>query len=112
MTLPDVSGALFGWETATTFKLITKTVADHEVDETFVSNKFQGVFQPSSWQQIVIKPEGQRTWRWWSLITQQNLNLDDIVLDSNNVEYRVMMKHDYSQGGYYAYDLTEGFRKV
>ena len=57
---------------------------------------------------LLVKPEGQRGWRWWTFWTQEKLRLDWELEDSNQVRYRVMSRQDWSQAEYYEYELTEG----
>ena len=110
MPIPDMSEALFDWETSVLFSLVTKTVVDFEVSEAAAINvTFLGVYYPMKPTQIALKPEGQRTWQWWTMITTKQLSLDDIIVDPNSVDFRVMVKKDYSQSGFYEYELTEKF---
>jgi len=109
MPFPDMSDAFLDWQSSVKFSLVTKEVDDFEIKETLEEYNFMGLFYPSTPQQIALKPEGQRTWKWWSLITQKKLNLDDIVKDINTTEYRVMSVYNWSQAGFYQYELTEKY---
>lgn len=108
--LPDVSDALLDWFQNMTFDLITKTITDYDLTETATTVSTKGVRQPFSAQQLSIKPEGQRAWKWETLHCLPNvkLNPDDIVV-FNGVRYRVMEKLDYSEYGYLEYHIIQDY---
>ena len=93
-----------------TFDLITKTITDYNLTETATTISTKGVRQPFSAQQLSIKPEGQRAWKWEILHCLPNvkLNPDDIVV-FNGVRYRVMEKLDYSEYGYLEYHIIQDY---
>lgn len=103
-TLPDVSGALFEWFQTITFIQIVKTIINFQSVETQVPTTFQGVWQPFTDQQLTLKPEGQRSWKWFMLHAQPSLILkpDDIV-SYQGEKFRVMSKRDYKEYGYIEY---------
>ena len=108
--LPDVSDALLDWFQNMTFDLITKAITDYDLTETATTISTKGVRQPFSAQQLSIKPEGQRAWKWETLHCLPNvkLNPDDIVV-FNGVRYRVMEKLDYSEYGYLEYHIIQDY---
>ena len=110
--LPDVSDALLDWFQNMTFDLITKAITDYDLTETATTISTKGVRQPFSAQQLSIKPEGQRAWKWETLHCLPNvkLNPDDIVV-FNGVRYRVMEKLDYSEYGYLEYHIIQDYVK-
>ena len=103
---PNMIDAMSEWMELLTFKLSTKVVSNFQSTETLTTLKFRGVFYPSAPQQIMMKPEGERKWRWWTLLTAYNLSISDIMIDNNNVKFRVQTKVDYSKAGYYQYELS------
>jgi hypothetical protein len=111
MSFPNMTEAFHDWETNVRFYKITKTLNDFEVSETSETEIFCGEFYPLSTQEIQFKPEGQRQWKWWALITEKLLVLDDIVRDEAKKEYRVMGTKDWGVAGFYEYELTESFVK-
>lgn len=109
-TLPDVSTALKNWMQPMTFGLVTKVVENFQVKETMLNISFQGVWQPFSPKQLLLKPEGQRSWSWFWLHAETGLNLEpDQVVTYVNKQYRVMAKNDYNLYGYVEYHLIEDF---
>lgn len=108
--LPQMGEVLVSWFQNLTFDLITKTIVDYEVKETKTTVSTKGVRQPMSAQQLAIKPEGQRSWRWETLhcLPDIKLKIDDIVI-FDGVEYRVMQKWNWPEYGYYEYHICEAY---
>lgn len=109
MSMPNMAEALWDWDVAVELKLVKKNIADFEVDETSIVDRiFRGILQPMPPQKLLIKPEGQRLWKFWELWTQQFLELDAVIKDSDGKTYRVVSKDDWKGAGYFHYELTEG----
>ena len=109
-TLPDVSGALFSWFQPLTFTSIVKTVVGYQVVETPTNVTFQGVWQPFTAQQLSMKPEGQRQWKWFTVHAQPGLELiPDEVITYLGTQYRIKDKLDYILYGYVEYHLVEDY---
>ena len=107
--LPQMQGALYPYADEISFVRLEKTVVDGEVVEKKILDcVFNGVLEPIPPRKLMIKPEGQRSWRWWTLWTEQDLKIDWIVQDDEGVTYRVMTKTNWKQAGYYEYELTQG----
>jgi len=106
--LPLVAEALWDLGQQIQFAVIGKTTADFQVIENTTSIvDFVGVLQPIPPRKLLVKPEGQRTWKWYTLYTSQELELDWVISDEMNKAYRVMSRTDWSQAGYAEYELTE-----
>ena len=105
-----IAGALWGLTDSAQFAIIAKAAVDHQVVETERDVLyFQAVLQPLPLRELMIKPEGQRTWKFWKMHTTQFLKLDDEVQDREQRRYRVTGIGDWSsQGGFYEYELREG----
>lgn len=108
--LPQMGEVLPSWFQTMTFDLVTKSLADYEVKETLQTITTQGVRQPMSAQQLSIKPEGQRAWRWETLHCLPNVQLkvDDIVI-FDGVKYRVMQRWNWAEYGYLEYHICEAY---
>jgi len=108
--LPQVGEVLPSWFQTLTFELVTKSLIDYEVQETLQTITTQGVRQPMSAQQLAIKPEGQRAWKWETMhcLPDVKLRVDDIIL-FNGVKYRVMERWDWSEYGYLEYHICQAY---
>lgn len=127
MSFPLMSEAFADWTVTSTFLAVVKEVIDFRVVETIggvpyggggygmgpyggavdLSGVFEGVLQPLPDRRLLIKPEGQRTWKWWTLWARKALVLDDVVVDKEGLSYRIMSVKDWSNSDYFEYDLTE-----
>lgn len=105
---PQLDEAIFDLTEPVQFEVIAKSVDDFEAKET-VKNKiiFQANLQPLPSRKLIIKPEGQRSWKWWTMYSKSNINLDWILQDQNGRLFRVMNNADWNRSGYYEYELTE-----
>lgn len=109
-TMPDVSDALLDWFQPMTFLTITKTVVNFEVKEVSTATNFLGVWQPMTAQKLLLKPEGQRAWLWFTVHAQPGLELiPDEVITYLGTQYRVMQKWDWILDGYVEYHLVNNY---
>lgn len=109
-TVPDMSGALEDWFQPMVFQRVVKTVVGYELVESQTPTKFRGVIQPFTARQLLLKPEGQRAWSWFTLHTDTvlTLNVDDIiVLRFSGKQTRIMARKDYGLYGFVEYDLVQ-----
>lgn len=111
---PDMDDAIGDWASPARFQKVTKENVDFETAETVKEEIFSGIIVPMEKQRVQLKPEGERSWRWYQLITEKLLRPDDQVkaLDDpskgkEGVLFRVMAVEDWSMAGYYNYDLSE-----
>jgi hypothetical protein len=110
-TLPDMQGAMLSWFQRLTFTKVVKTVVNHEVEEETTTFEFTGVRQPMSPQQLEMKPEGQRAWKWEMIHAFPDLILKpDEIIVFESVPYRVMKKSDFKEYGYILYEIVEDYR--
>jgi hypothetical protein len=114
-TLPDVSGALLNWFQPLTFNRITKSTVGFQVVEALEAVCTQGIIQPFTAQQLQMKPEGQRAWKWLTIHAAPGCPLepDDVITEVNvragNTSYRVMSKRNFSACGYLQYEVVEDY---
>lgn len=108
--LPQMGEVLPSWFQTLTFTLVTKSLVDYEVQEVLATITTQGVRQPMTAQDLQIKPEGQRAWKWETLHCLPNvkLKIDDIVI-FDNVKYRVKERWDWSEYGYLEYHICQAY---
>lgn len=111
--LPDLSSALPGIFYPITAVTITKTPVDGIVQEIETSVATKGVIQPLTAQEVAMKPEGQRTWKWMDLHCLPDLILkpDDIV-EIDALRYRVMAVYDLRQYGFMHYELGQNYEEA
>lgn len=109
-TLPDVSGAMLDYFQPMVFGVVVKTVQNFQAVETKTSVNFQGVWQPLSERQLMMKPEGQRQWKWFWLHAEPSLVLEpDSIITYLGIQYRVMTQKDYRLYGYLEYHLVDDY---
>lgn len=109
-TVPDMSDTLAEWLQPMTFEVVTKENVNGLLTETSTEISTKGVIQPFNDEQLQIKSEGQREWKWWKLHTQPTAELEpDDVIVYLGVQYRVMTKKDYKLYGYFEYDVIEDY---
>lgn len=109
-TLPNMSETIMGWFQNIAFTVITKTVVNFQLVEIEVQTSFMGVVESQTAEQLVLKPEGQRSWNWinvWALPSLVMKN-DDIFL-YKGIRYRVMNKHSWNEYGYLQYEAVEDY---
>lgn len=108
MTFPNVAEALADWDLSVQFAIVKKTPVDFEAEETNVDIiTFRVVLEPIKPRELLVKPEGQRKWKWYTLWSGVELQIDDIVQDPRGAQYRVMAQSDWSQAGYFQYEITQ-----
>lgn len=108
--IPQMGQALKGWFQPMIFILVVKTEVLFKVEETLTEIKFMGVWQPYSAEQLALKPEGQRSWRWFTVHADPTLILKpDEKVTYKDLTYRVMQKQDYKEYDYVEYHLIEDY---
>jgi len=108
--LPNMSTTLSGWFQNIIVGLITKTVVNNRTVETSVNYDTRGVVQPFTPEQLEIKSEGERSWKWFMLHCQPSLVLQtDDIITIRNVRYRVMGKLGFDAYGYIQYELVDDY---
>lgn len=106
---PIMREALSGLVEQAQFALVKSTQENFDtVEAVDATSYFLGSLQPIKPRSLLVKPEGWRRWKWYSLWTTQTLEVGDYVRDGAGLQYRVMSKNDWSQASYYEYELTQG----
>jgi len=109
--MPNLSNAVRRFEETIQFTIVKKTVTDGDVAEASQVKPallFEGQLQPLHPQALLVKPEGQRHFKWWTLFTDLKLEVDWIVKDEHGLIYRVMDVTDWHAGDFMTYQLIEG----
>lgn len=109
-TVPDVSGAMQDYFQPMIFTLVKKQVEGFQLVETPDPIYFRGVIQPLTERQLLLRPEGQRAWTWFTLHADPVLTLqvDDVVL-WHGKQTRVMSRKDYKLYGFIEYSLVQDY---
>ncbi len=108
--LPNVNVAMRGWFQPMQIGKVCKQQIDGMTEEIVNYVTAQGVRQPFTAQQLMIKPEGQRAWIWEMFHVDPDLILKpDEIFVYLEVKYRVMQKYDYKEYGYIQYDCVQDF---
>lgn len=112
--MPNMSMALLGWEVPLELVRLTQTMDEGDVAHTEQKIKFKGVWQPLKDEALELKPDGQRSWKWfWLHVQSGTLNLetaDKIIFQGQR--YKVMEKKDYTLNGFVEYQLIEDYEPV
>lgn len=109
--LPNLAPAMAGFFQNMTFVRVQKRNVSGLVQEVDVPVSARAVRVPMKAQEVALKPEGQRTWKWEKLYASPELILgpDDIV-KFDGQPYRVMGKHDWKEYAFVEYDLAQDFK--
>lgn len=109
-TVPDVSAAIMSLLRPMQFILVKKQQIAGETQEIKRQVLTMASRQPLKAQQLILKPEGQRAWKWEKIhaIPEYELYVDDIIV-FNGINYRVMEKTNYSEYGFVEYDIAQDF---
>jgi hypothetical protein len=111
--LPSMSATLTGWFQNIVVGLLVKTLVNNRTVETTTDYETRGVMQPFTPEQLEIKAEGERSWKWFMLHCQPSLQLKtDDVVTIRGVRYRVMGKLAFDAYGYLQYELVDDYTTV
>lgn len=109
--MPNVASAMRRFQETMQFQIVKKTVVDHDLVETSkipVPLWFEGNLQPLHPHELLVKPEGERKFKWWTLYTDLVLTVDTVIKDQDGLIYRVMASSDWQDAGFTQYQLIEG----
>ena len=111
-SLPIMRGTLRGWFRAITFSVKAQSVSGGLMTETFVDTTFMGVVQPLNRKDLLLKPEGQRSWQWLQIHALPGLvlNTDDII-KYNGENYRILGTWNWDSYGYVEYHAIKDYAK-
>jgi hypothetical protein len=114
MAIPIVSGALRGWLKSREVYLITKTVVNHLSMQYAEVLNIPMMLQPLQASKLVRKPEEQRNWKWFEIVTKKSERLfkhdDKIWVDG--IGFRIDSVQPWTDAGYRRYEATEDYSGV
>jgi hypothetical protein len=95
------------------FLLVGKKQQNFQTTEVLIRKRAMGMRAPMRDQDLIMKPEGERAWRWQTLHCLPDLILKiDAIVVFEGLRYRVMMKKDYAEYGYIVYHLLQDYEKL
>lgn len=105
-TLPNLSTTLANSFQLMVFEKVQKTIVNGQVIETEDPIDFKGSWAPFTIRMLMMKPEGQRSWKWYQVFSETQLPLStDEVINRLGQQYRVMQLNDFSLYGFFEYHL-------
>lgn len=108
---PNMRETLTGWEVPLTLVKVIQNVVEGDLVTTELKINFKGVWQPFSYQQLALLPEGQRDWsHYWIHAKSGTLDLqtaDKIIFQGNR--YKVLERKDYGLNGYIEYHVIADY---
>jgi len=107
--LPDMSDALFDFGDPISLGLIAKTAVDFESQETFtVLKSIYGVKTPTPARELLLLPEGERQFKYWTFYSDDtSVPLDSYLQDEEGLQYRVTDYEDWGASGFRKYQLQQ-----
>jgi len=110
--VPNMSETLDGWQIIQNFSKMIKVLVDGRVQETEEPITFEGVIQNLRSNDLQIKTEGQRDFNWKMIHTKtgEEFDVDDRVR-YKNVIYRIMLRKDWLEYGYFEYHLMQDYEE-
>ena len=108
--LPDVSGAVDMLLQPVSIGVVQKRQVDGYTQEVTTYFDTKACRQPFSPRKLEVLPEGERSWRWETLWTLPNLVLKpDDVIYYRGIRYRVMSRLNWSEYGFYEFNILEDY---
>ena len=111
--MPKVDTALRGWQNNITLETVVDNINNDGLNVPIRTQvTFKGTIQPLSPEQIQLKPEGQRAWRWLQIHAVAgtlNLDVNDIVV-YDSIDYKVMGINDYSLSNFIEYHVVKDYQ--
>lgn len=110
--LINVADIVESWSSPYTVILIKKELVDFKLVETRTPIDIRGMVQNLSTQELELRPEGERNWKWYKLITTYHFNNDDVVIVGDK-QFRIMgTQNEDTYYGYYRYNMVEDYKDI
>lgn len=110
MPVPYLGNVLNGWTTKRTATFNVQTVVDAKKTTVTTTKTLDINIQPMPPQQVDKKPEGDRDWKWFTLIIKSGpyMTKNDQVTIAGT-KYRIMKAIDWSESGFQKYEAIEDY---
>lgn len=109
--MPQVADTFTGWEVPLTLVKITQSIVEGDVVTTETPINFMGVIQPLRMEDLLTKPDGQRSWNYYWIHTKSELpfqTADKIVF--KDVRYKITAIKDYGLNGFKELEVILDFQ--
>ena len=108
--LPDVSQVVNSFLQPMLIGIVQTTMINGYANEIIVYKKVKASRQPMA-EQLAIRKEGDRSWRWHVIHATSELDLatNDVVV-LKNIRYRVMQRIDWAEYGFREYHAIETYK--
>jgi hypothetical protein len=113
--MPDMRAPLRGIGRRVTGQVIKQVVVDGEAKQEGQNLlRASVVLTPLDPREILIKPEGQRKWKWWKASSAVELNIGWFLIPDHDhlIKYEIMTLADWGQARVYLYDFVETPREL
>lgn len=110
--MPQLSAPFSSWTKTISLTKRTETITNGLVGYTEEVLVFRGIIQPLSAEEIALKPDAQRSWKWLQIHCQNgslSLTTNDQIL-YGDVLYKVMAVKDYSLNGYLEFHCVSEYQ--
>jgi len=110
--MPQINEAFVGWFSKITLGVLSQSIdSDGNAVETISNISFKGIIQPLQPEELELKPEGLRQWRWLQIHCYAgDLNLrNDDKITFDGIRYKVMGIRDYSLNNYIEYHAIQDY---
>ena len=99
--MPNMANTLSGWEAPLSLIKVTQSIIDGDAVFNEQITNFMGVIQPLRSEDLAMKPEGQRSWKYYWIHTNSNLpfqTADKIIFKDKR--YKITDIKDYGLNGF------------
>ncbi len=110
--MPQMAAAFRGWQTTVVLRRIAQKIVDGLVVDYNQDISFKGTVQPLSPQKTMLKPEGQRAWKWLQIhcfTGTTNLVTNDRIIYNGQI-FKVMDILDYKLNNYIEYHACADYQ--
>lgn len=109
--LPDVSDTLTGWEVSIFAIVVKQEMIDGEIFENKIKKVFKGVMQPLKAEEVALKPDGQREWKWYQVHVKKYYPIlrAEQKIEIMGKTYKIMAVKDYNLYGYVEYHVVKDY---
>ena len=105
--LPQVDEAIDGWEVDINANKKEQSLSQGDIVYKDIYVKLKGVLQPLRMDELELKDEAQRTWRWYWLHVKKNYPLLQVnqQVYIKGKKYKIMSVKDFSLNSYIEYEV-------